>query len=52
MRQVLLLVKNGVPWDVAVNLSEIELTAYCIAIGEMDGHEFDWRRMEWKQSRQ
>jgi hypothetical protein len=39
--------KNGVPYEVAVNLDDAELTAYCIAFGEMEGNEWSWDRMSW-----
>jgi hypothetical protein len=51
LRQVLRLTKSGVPWEVATNLSSIELLAYCVAIGELEGGKFNWRRMEWESNK-
>ena len=41
------LVKHGVPWDVAKNLSDAELIAYCVIAGEMDGGRFNWATLTW-----
>ena len=48
---MLRLAKSGVPWEVATNLSAAELFAYCIALGELDGGKFSWRRMEWERGK-
>jgi hypothetical protein len=45
------LVKNGIPWDVAVNLSHKERVAWAIIFGEIEGGEFDYRFMKWKEKR-
>jgi len=42
------LVKNGVPFDVALSLPEEVATAWAIALGEQDGGEFDFVAMRWK----
>jgi len=34
---------------VAINLSPVELFAYCVAIGELDGGKFNWRRLQWEK---
>lgn len=39
--------KNGVPYDIAESWSDEERYAACIAYGEFDGGEWDWRRMKW-----
>jgi hypothetical protein len=46
---VILLAKNGVPWDVALGWSPARRLAALIVIGEADGGKFDWAglRMEF-----
>lgn len=39
--------KNGVPYDEAMSWSWSRRTAWIVALGETDGGEFDWNRMEW-----
>ena len=48
---MLFLVKNGVPYDVAMRLSPTRRVAYVVAIGELAGGAFDWRTMSWKDRR-
>jgi hypothetical protein len=43
----LYLVKNGVPFDVAFSLSSVERLAFVIALGTLEGHDFDWSSMSW-----
>jgi len=47
VRESLWLVKNGIPFDVAFGVDDITRTAWCIAFSEMEGHRFDWERMEF-----
>jgi hypothetical protein len=52
-------VKNGVPFRVAFGigadewddfqLESVERTAASIIFSELDGSEFDWRTMTWKE---
>jgi hypothetical protein len=44
----LYLVKNGVPFDVAFALPDDERLAYVVAIGTLDGFEYDWDGLQWK----
>lgn len=46
---MLVLVKHGVPWDVALNLSPAETLGYIVAIGELDGGKFSWGAMDWEK---
>ena len=46
-----MLVKNGVPYDVAFTLEDDWVAAYCIAFGEMDGGTFDFNAFVWKSDR-
>jgi hypothetical protein len=45
----LYLVKNNVPFDVAMSLEEHETMAYAIVFGTFDGGEWDWAAMRWKK---
>jgi len=45
----LALVKNGVPWHVAMSLSNEERVAFCIMFGELDGGVFDWGALSWRK---
>ncbi|MDA8230743.1 MAG: hypothetical protein M0006_05340 [Magnetospirillum sp.] len=45
----LYLVKNGVPFDVALSLSPADVLAFSIIFGQMDGGEWDWGRMTWRE---
>jgi hypothetical protein len=40
-------VKNGVPYDVALCLSDADVAAYSIIFGELDGQKFNWNAMAW-----
>jgi hypothetical protein len=44
----LYLAKGGVDFDVAFSIDDETAMAWAIILGEMDGHEFDWRNMRWK----
>jgi hypothetical protein len=37
-----------VPFDVAFSLPPDERLAYVVALGTMDGQEFDWHALRWK----
>ncbi len=47
MRDRLWLVKNGVPYDVALSLSRADVAAYGIIFGEFEGNSFDFTTMSW-----
>lgn len=47
LRECLLLVKNGVPFDVAFSLPPVDREAWIIIFGELAGGKFDWGRMDW-----
>jgi hypothetical protein len=40
-----------VPFDVAFSLSAAERLAFVVALGRLDGGEFDFARMAWKEPR-
>jgi hypothetical protein len=42
-------VKHGVPWDAAWQLTPTRRLAYLVAAGEIDGGEFDWGAMRWRE---
>ena len=43
----LYLVRNGIPFDVAFSLDQGERTAWIVAIGTLDGKQWDWRAGQW-----
>jgi hypothetical protein len=45
----LVLVKNGVPYDRAFAMEADELAAHVIVFGQLDGGEWDWSSMRWKE---
>jgi hypothetical protein len=44
-------VKNGVPYEVAAALSPARRLAYVVIAGELDGGEFDWDGLRWREKR-
>jgi hypothetical protein len=46
------LVKMKVPYDVAYSLSDQDVMVECIAYGILEGNEWDWQSMSWKERRQ
>jgi len=40
-----------VPFDVAFSLPEDERLAFIVALGTLDGREFDWAVMRWKEGK-
>ena len=47
----LYLVRNGVPFDVAFSLPVDERNAFILALGTLEGREFDWHRLCWKPAK-
>ena len=45
----LYLVRNGVPFDVAFSLPADERLAWVVVFGTLDGGEFDFVSMRWKE---
>jgi hypothetical protein len=45
----LFLVRNGVPFDVAFSLPPEDRLAWVVALGTLDGNEFDFGVMRWKE---
>lgn len=50
IREALWLIRNNVPLDVAFQLDDVTRSAWCIVFSEMDGHQFDWNAMRFKES--
>lgn len=46
--ECLLLIKNGVPLDVAFSLPVDERLAWAVVMGEINGGKFDWDAMQWR----
>lgn len=44
----LYLVQNGVPFDIAFSLPDDERLAFVVALGTLNGREFDWSTQSWK----
>ncbi len=49
MRQLMRLLKIGVPWNVAINSSVTRRFAMIVAAGEIEGGTFDWGNMRWEE---
>jgi hypothetical protein len=47
--QLLVLVRNHVPFDIAVCLSPDDREAWVIACGMLDGQTFDWPAWKWRK---
>ncbi len=43
----LYLVHNGVPFDVAFSLDKHERLHWVVAIGTLNGRDFDWSAQRW-----
>lgn len=50
-RESLVLVKNGVPFDVAFSMSRKMRRAAIIVLGEIDGGRWNWDSMSWIEDR-
>lgn len=48
MRDALWLVRNGVPFDVAFDMSDARRSAFSIIFSEFEGSEFDLDAMRFK----
>ena len=49
-REIISLVMNNIPWDVAWSLDRDELMAYNVIVRELkSGKQFDWRTYTWSQ---
>ena len=51
LRQVVLLVQNGVPYDVAMKMSATRRLAMIVAIGELKGGRWNWNTMAWDEQK-
>lgn len=47
LRNRLYLVTRGVPYAIAVAMTDAEALAHIIIFGEIDGNVWDWGNMEW-----
>jgi len=46
----LYLCRNGVPFDVAFSLGAEERLAFVVALGTLDGREFDFSQLRWREA--
>lgn len=44
-----MLVRLGVPYDVAFSLDPADRIAHLVVLGEYEGNTFDWSAGEWEQ---
>ena len=49
LREVLRLVKHGVPWRDAWAMSPTRRWAVIVAAGEIDGGSYDWNTLRWRE---
>lgn len=47
MQRLCWLLRNGVPWDVIMDLDPVEATAMTIIFGQQRGKKFDFSTMSW-----
>lgn len=47
--EALWLVHNGVPFEVAFKMGELDRAAFAIIFSQFQGGEFDWDRMAFKE---
>jgi hypothetical protein len=45
------LVKNNVPFDVAMSIPDEESLAYAVILGTFEGGKFSWDRMRWEDQK-
>ncbi len=43
------LVKNNVPFDVAMSFDTANLLAWNVILNELDGASFDWEILKWRK---
>jgi hypothetical protein len=43
------LVRNGVPFSVVEEMTDSEIFAWQVAIGEAEGGEFSWSELRWME---
>ena len=43
--------KQGIPFDVAHSLDPLTRRAYCVFYGQLEGGEWDFEQMQWKERR-
>jgi hypothetical protein len=45
----MILAKVGIPFDTALRLPDEFRLGFCIIAGELEGNQFDWTMMRFKQ---
>jgi hypothetical protein len=48
LAEVVALVKLGVPYDAAMEMSPARRMAFLVISGEQDGGSFDWDNLRWR----
>jgi hypothetical protein len=46
--QQLWLIKNGIPFDIAMSIDVAEGKAWAVIFGQFEGGEYDWAANRWK----
>jgi len=44
---VISLLSSGIHPDIALSLDSAERLAFLVVLGEQNGREFDWKKLEW-----
>lgn len=50
LKEAAALIKHGVPWDVAMNMSRGTRWAFLVIFGELNGNRFNWDAMQWVEN--
>lgn len=51
MKEILWLVKNGVPYNEVFNLDDTVIVAWSILFSEMEGNKFNWSTMKFEEKK-
>lgn len=43
------LIRNGVPYDLAMVMETWKVLAHSVVFGTLSGGTFDWDRMQWRR---
>jgi hypothetical protein len=49
LRQMVILLQNGVPYDVIMKMSDVRRVAMVVAIGELKGGRYNWETSAWEK---
>jgi hypothetical protein len=43
------LVKNGIPFDLALAMPDVQKSAFCIVFGQLEGSDFNFETMKFQE---